>query len=75
MADFVKIAEIVDQFEAQIVESELIEREVPHSIVSHHDTAYDGLFQASMGWGRVEAPQEYAELILQIIEEIRSSLA
>ena len=60
-----------DEAEAQLLESILKERDIPHLIRSYHDTAYDGIFQAHMGWGHVEAPRSRREEVLALLEEIR----
>ena len=68
---FVKIANIENFIEAQVLESVLKEREIPYRIRSFHDTAYDGLFQFQKGWGEIYAPTERKEEILEIIESNR----
>lgn len=68
---YVKIAKIENLIEAQVVESVLKEREIPHRIRSFHDTAYDGLFQFQKGWGEIYAPAEWKEEILEIVESNR----
>lgn len=73
MNEFVPIAVLENTFEAQLVETALQDRAIPHRIRSFHDTAYDGLFQVHMGWGEVQAPEAYRESVLEIIENIRKS--
>lgn len=68
---FKKINIINNLIEAQIIESILIEREIPFRIRSFHDTAYDGLFQFQKGWGELYAPIEQKDEILEILESIR----
>jgi len=68
---FVKITNIENFIEAQVLESVLKEREIPYRIRSFHDTAYDGLFQFQKGWGEIYAPTERKEEILEIIESNR----
>lgn len=68
---FVKIADLENLIEAQVIESVLQEREIPHRIRSFHDTAYDGLFQFQRGWGEIYAPAEEREEILEILESSR----
>ena len=70
---YVKISDIENLIEAQVVESVLKEREIPHRLRSFHDTAYDGLFQFQKGWGEIYAPEEWKEEILEIIESSRQS--
>lgn len=68
------IAVIENGIEAQLIESILTERGIPHRVHSHHDTAYDGLFQTQKGWGRVEAPLSRKPEILEIINDIRKHI-
>ncbi|MGM0428528.1 MAG: hypothetical protein ACQEQ7_14990, partial [Thermodesulfobacteriota bacterium] len=69
--DYQKIATLDNEFEAQLLESILKEREIPHRLRSYHDTAFDGLFQTQKGWGVVLAPQAYTDEILEIVSDIR----
>jgi hypothetical protein len=69
--DFVKIIVLDNEFEAQLVDSILKERDIPHRMRSYHDTAYDGLFQAQKGWGHVDAPEGFAGEIRNIVHELR----
>ena len=71
MERFEKIATIENEVEALCLRSELEERGIPHAIQSHYDSAYDGLFQFSAGWGHVEAPSERREEILTIFDKLR----
>lgn len=70
MKNFVKIAIISNEVQAQYLAALLKVREIPHLIQSHHDTAYDGIFQSMKGWGHIEAPEEFKEEILGIMNEI-----
>ncbi len=72
MGDFIKISVLENELEARLVEQVLNERSIPYAIRSYHDYAYDGIFQFQKGWGCVLAPQEYADEIIEIIEDIRS---
>ena len=68
---FVKISNLENSIEVQLLESILIERNIPYNIRSFHDTAYNGLFQFQKGWGEIYAPTERKEEILEIIESNR----
>jgi hypothetical protein len=70
MQEFKKILILENEIEAQLLDSVLNEREIPHRIRSYHDSAYDGIYQAQKGWGRVDAPLEYKEEILSIYEDL-----
>ncbi|MCG6880053.1 MAG: hypothetical protein LJE96_13020 [Deltaproteobacteria bacterium] len=71
MEDYKKAVVLENQFEAQLLASILVEREIPHRLRSYHDTAFDGLFQTQKGWGYVSAPEGYHLEIKEIIEDLR----
>ena len=71
MEDFAKIATLENDFEAQLLDSILTERDIPHLMRSYHDTAYDGLYQTQKGWGHVSAPPSYRDEILEILSDLR----
>ena len=51
MDQLIKIAELENEFEAQLLAGVLTERNIPHLLKSYFDSAYDGLFQRQKGWG------------------------
>ena len=65
--------EIRNEIEANLLTALLDEKGIPHFIRSNHDSAYDGIFQVPLGWGRVEASPEYHERIAEILSDIRAS--
>jgi hypothetical protein len=67
-----KIAVLENQFQAQELSHILESEEIPHYIHSYHDLAYDGLFQYSKGWGHVEAPPEFREKIIEILDSLKT---
>ena len=69
---FIKIIILENAIEAQLIGSILDQRNIPHRVRSYHDTAYDGLFQFQKGWGRLYAPQSYRQVILEVVEDVRS---
>jgi len=69
---FITVAVIENAIEAQLVASILKERNIPHHIHSHHDTAYDGLFQTQKGWGDICAPIRCQSEIKRIIAQLRN---
>ena len=71
MDDYVKVIVLDNEIEAQLLDSILSERDIPHLMVSYHDTAYDGLFQTQKGWGHVGAPAPFKQEILEILDEVR----
>jgi hypothetical protein len=70
MDEYVKVQTLNNAVEASLVDAVLNERGVPHLIVSFHDSAYDGLFQAQKGWGIVKAPKEFEEEIKAVYKDI-----
>ncbi len=74
MEAFIKIAALENTLEAQLIESILKEKNIPHRIRSFHDTAYDGLFQVQKGWGELFAPLDMKEEICAIIELVRAEV-
>ena len=66
MDEFKKIVVLDNEIEAQLMDSILTERNIPHRMKSYHDSAYDGIFQAQKGWGHIEAPLRYQEEIIAI---------
>ena len=72
MEDLIKIAVLDNEIEAQLMDSVLTERGIPHLMQTYHDTAYDGLFQTQKGWGHISAPASYQEEIREILRDMRS---
>ena len=62
-----------NQFEAQLLESVLKERQIPHRMRSYYDTAFDGLFQTQKGWGYVSTPGEYLDEVEAILSDLREA--
>jgi hypothetical protein len=72
MNDYTIVAPIENEIQAELLDAVLSERNIPYIIVSHHDSAFDGLFSAYHGWGCVKAPPEFHEEIKQIIETLKT---
>ena len=71
MKEFEKLAVLENEIESLRLASELDARMIPYAMRSYRDTAYDGLFQLSAGWGHVEAPAEYKDEVTEILAIIR----
>ncbi|MGD8629030.1 MAG: hypothetical protein PVH52_08095 [bacterium] len=69
-----KVAVLQNQHEATLIDDLLTERDIPHQIKSYHDSALDGLFQITKGWGHVEAPEEYKEEIRTILKSLPGTI-
>ena len=65
-----KIAVLQNQHEARLIDNVLTERDIPHQIKSYHDSALDGLFQITKGWGHVEAPEQYEDEIKTLLKAL-----
>jgi len=69
--EYKKVSTLENEIEARLLDSVLNERNIPHLIISHYDTAYDGLYQTQKGWGYISAPEAYLEKIREIISYLR----
>ena len=72
METYIKVAVLENTIEAQLIESILKEKNIPHRIRSFHDTAYDGLFQMQKGWGELFGPASFKKEMLEIVDIIGS---
>jgi hypothetical protein len=66
-----KIAVLDNEVQAELVDSVLEERGVPHLMRSYYDSAWDGIYQKPVGWGHIEAPLDAKDEILAVIEDIK----
>jgi hypothetical protein len=66
-----RIAALDNEVQAGLVDSILSDRGIPHVMRSHYDSAYDGIFQTSRGWGHIEAPYAFRGEILAVIEDVK----
>ncbi len=67
-----KITVLEYEVQAEHLAAELTSRNIPHVMRCYHDSALDGLFQLSQGWGHVEAPVEYKAAILSILKDLQT---
>lgn len=70
MEELEKIIELDNEVIAKLIESVLLDRDIPHIIRTYHDSAYDGLFAYQKGWGVLQAPSEYRDEIIEIFKEL-----
>ena len=75
MEDLERIVDLENEVFATLMESILKERDIPHILRTYHDSAYDGLFAYSQGWGFIEAPPEFRDEILKIYEDLKKQQA
>lgn len=64
--------DLQNEVEARLLSSLLDDEGIPHYVRSFHDSAYDGIFQAQMGWGRVEAAPEHLSRIGELLDDLRA---
>jgi hypothetical protein len=70
MEQFKKILTLENEIEAQLLDSVLTERDIPHLMRSYYDSAYNGIFQTQKGWGVVMAPLIFKETITSIYQDL-----
>ncbi len=70
MPEYQKITTLQNEIQANALDTELAAREIPHFIRSYHDSVYNGIYQQTRGWGIVEAPLEYKDEILEILNDL-----
>jgi hypothetical protein len=73
MAKTVKILTLQNNVESLLLSEILNEKGIPHIIRSYHDSAYDGLWQSQLGWGHVDAPEEFRDEIIKIYATLASN--
>jgi len=73
MEKYVKITILKNEIQAGILTEILIDQNIPHVIISYHDSVYDGLWQMQKGWGHIDAPEEYRKKIMSILGDINKS--
>ncbi len=71
MEDFTKVMVLENNIEANLLDSILNERDIPHIMQSYYDTAYDGLYQTQKGWGHISAPASYHQEIKEVVFDLR----
>lgn len=69
----VKVFTLKNQFEADIIKSELEKEKITVLIRSFRDTAYDGIYVPQKGWGEVKVPEKDKEKAKEIIDILEKS--
>ena len=70
-----RIAVLSNEVEAEHLDVELNNRQIPHAMISYADSALDGIYQTTRGWGHVETPEEHRAAALTILKDIRLAAA
>lgn len=72
----IKVATLENEIEARLLDSILVERNIPHFVMSYYRiapySAYDiHLYQLGEGWGGVYSTPEHVTKIKEILADIR----
>ena len=70
MEAFERICVIESNAAATVLAAQLEAQNIPHRIVTHRDSAFDGVYEDSLGWGRLEAPAAHREAIETILKAL-----
>lgn len=73
MKKIIRIVDLRNQSEADLLDKILWGKNIPHNVVSHHDTAYNGIYALQKGWGFLEAPEQHSEEILSIYDDLQNA--
>jgi hypothetical protein len=69
---FVKILNLTNEVEAQIIQSLLREKGIAHVVLQNPGLALGGFFQTQFEWGWIEAEPKEAEAIREICADLRA---
>ncbi|MBN2536420.1 MAG: hypothetical protein JXB88_26285 [Spirochaetales bacterium] len=69
----IRIVDFKNEFEAKLFCKILDDNNIPYYLKSLNDTAYDGIYQLSQGWGFLESSEEYKKQILSLYKEFIES--
>jgi XTP/dITP diphosphohydrolase len=67
---FEKTVLLENEVQAELIDGMLEEKGIPHIIRSYRESAFDGLFQATKGWGHIEAHPRHREAILAMLNDL-----
>jgi hypothetical protein len=73
MKDTVRVCQLNDESEAEIVRAILDEQSIPCVIRKMEDAAYDGIYVAQGPYAFIESPRAYYDSIQQIVADVRES--
>ncbi len=72
---FVKIMELKNEIEANLLAAVLRERRIPHAVRRYADPVLGGFFQTEFGWGCLEGEADDAEAIRQVCADFKAAPA
>ena len=70
MEKYEKILVLNNEFEAERLEEVLLDKGIPHGIVSSDDSILEGINMLENGWGYIEAPEKWRNEITSIYKEL-----
>jgi len=73
MEEFVKILVLENEFEAELIEEVLMDKQIPYGIIVRDDSPLGGITDLESGWGYLEAPERCREEIMAVCKEIRET--
>jgi len=71
MEEFEKILTLDNEFEAELMEEVLMDKQIPYGIIVRDDSALGGITGMEDGWGYLEAPERCREEIMAIYKEVQ----
>lgn len=73
MGKIIRIIEINNRIEADLLSKIFENDNIPYYIKTIEETAHDGIYELQKGFGFIEAPEEYAKKIKVIVNEFRDN--
>jgi len=73
MEEFEKILILDNEFEAELMEEVLMDKQIPYGIIIREDSALGGIVDLEEGWGYLEGPARCREEIMKIYKEIQET--
>lgn len=71
MDDYSTVAIIDNMVEAQLLDSILTQKEIPHRMQSYQDPAHAEAAKGKKEWGCITAPENYHKIIIYLISDLR----
>ena len=70
----IRLVTLENRFEADLITSALTDEGIPHVVKPFHDTAYDGLFETTKGFGLLLVEEVDRERAQAVVDDVRSSV-
>ncbi|MFW6270447.1 MAG: hypothetical protein ACOC4G_10230 [Bacillota bacterium] len=68
-----KIIILENEFEARLMKQILRDEEIPFSIISYVDGPYNGIWKNQIGWGHIEAENQYKNEIIALYYKMKEN--